>query len=355
MALLPSQTPGVAHRVACRPFGGYAPCPRPWRAVQARATEEAVEVCQPPIHTVSIPAAQTAWHALVTSQCVQVKPAVKNQQAAMAALASIQGAAGADTAGLAAAVTREVLLADPETAKQLERYQAAMARVEAAKAAAAELEDIFKQAGKDAAAADAQDEANRRRKASEVMANAEVAAAEKLLAAAQLEAAQVAQLQARLAEEATQDVERAESVKAGAVATIGGLLSALPILLTDGSSGITAALTLATTLGSCFLFGVTYRYAVRLDVHNSHLRSGAVGAFGLVRAAAAGDVLQANSALGPFDIDTVVGPAALYTGQSMILFAFSAWAVELAFKQGWVKRFGELALPVVDKSKEPST
>jgi len=37
-----------------------------------------------------------------------------------------------------------------------------------------------------------------------------------------------------------------------------------------------------------------HRYIVRFDVTNSHLRGGAVGAFGLVRAGAAADVLQVS-------------------------------------------------------------
>jgi hypothetical protein len=40
------------------------------------------------------------------------------------------------------------------------------------------------------------------------------------------------------------------------------------------------------------LFKNRCRYVVRYDVNNSHLKSGAVGAFGLVRAGAAADVLQ---------------------------------------------------------------
>lgn len=87
------------------------------------------------------------------------------------------------------------------------------------------------------------------------------------------------------------------------------------------------------------------RYAVRLDANNVHLRNGVVGGFGLVRAAAGGDLLQSSSAYGPLDLESVVGPAALYAGQSMLLFAFSAVAVEFAFRQGWIRRFGE---PVVE-------
>ncbi len=44
------------------------------------------------------------------------------------------------------------------------------------------------------------------------------------------------------------------------MATAGGLVSALPLLLASGATGTTAALSLLSTVASCFLFGVTYRF-----------------------------------------------------------------------------------------------
>ncbi len=42
---------------------------------------------------------------------------------------------------------------------------------------------------------------------------------------------------------------------------MGGVLSSLPLLAASGATGLSAALTVGSTLGSCFLFGVTYRCA----------------------------------------------------------------------------------------------
>lgn len=60
-----------------------------------------------------------------------------------------------------------------------------------------------------------------------------------------------------------QDADRVESGKAGAIAAVGGLGVALPLLLTapEGSAaaGVSGALGLAATVVSCILFGVTYR------------------------------------------------------------------------------------------------
>ena len=39
----------------------------------------------------------------------------------------------------------------------------------------------------------------------------------------------------------------------------------------------------ASVAGSCALFGVVYRYALRSDLGNPHLRGGAFAAFGLTR------------------------------------------------------------------------
>ncbi|KAF5836077.1 hypothetical protein DUNSADRAFT_6497 [Dunaliella salina] len=172
------------------------------------------------------------------------------------------------------------------------------------------------------------------------MAEAEVAAAQKMLEAAEMEMAAARQGQ----RDAGMDEERKDSVKAGIAAAAAGLVFSLPLLLSNQSGGaggsVSAALGLAASVVSCFLFGVTYRYIVRYDITNTQLRGGAVGAFGLVRAGSAADVLQATSSVGPFDLDTVIGPAALYAGESMLLFTFAAAVVEKAFDLGLVKRFG---------------
>ena len=129
-----------------------------------------------------------------------------------------------------------------------------------------------------------------------------------------------------------------ESGKAAACALVGGAAGALPfVLFSSGSPGLPEALSLLAAVASCALFGVTYRYAVGGNPKNPHLKGGVVTAFGIVRAASAADVLQLSSASGPFTVE-VMGTAALYAGQSMLMFAFAATAVEAGFKQGFIKR-----------------
>lgn len=78
------------------------------------------------------------------------------------------------------------------------------------------------------------------------------------------------------------------------------------------------------------LFAITYRYIIRQD-QNPHLRSGAVGAFGLVRGLAQVDMgLHAN----------LPGPAlALLVGESFVLFGGIQWLLEWAIANQWVRPF----------------
>lgn len=77
---------------------------------------------------------------------------------------------------------------------------------------------------------------------------------------------------------------------------------------------------------SGFLFGVTYRYVVRND-RNSHLQSGAVLAFGLVRGLAQVDLSDAY-ALAGFKIV-----------ESLLLFGMAAWVLDQLMQRGWLKQF----------------
>ncbi|MGB3492451.1 MAG: hypothetical protein WBA57_06975 [Elainellaceae cyanobacterium] len=79
----------------------------------------------------------------------------------------------------------------------------------------------------------------------------------------------------------------------------------------------------AIASGSGFLFGVTYRYIVRTDA-NSHLKTGAVGAFGLVRGLSqldTGIALQANIWL-----------LLILAGESMLLFAIAQLVLDMGLR-----------------------
>ena len=92
-------------------------------------------------------------------------------------------------------------------------------------------------------------------------------------------------------------VERIESVKAGLISAMAFTFADLVAILLNNlifvrwgmqfsllqvTSQLDSLIAIASALVSGFLFGVTYRYIIRSD-RNSHLKDGAVIAFGLVR------------------------------------------------------------------------
>lgn len=96
-----------------------------------------------------------------------------------------------------------------------------------------------------------------------------------------------------------------ESGKAAAIAGVGGTLGSLPYLLTMGSPPLAAAASIAAVAASCMLFGVTYRYALRQDLRDGHLKGGVVAAFGLVRGLAQADAVQQAAGGNLLDISVI--------------------------------------------------
>jgi hypothetical protein len=236
-------------------------------------------------------------------------------------------------------LARQMIEEDPEMQLFLRKYREAMMAVDRTKSASEKLDQEFAQLSKDSEEAERQEAAMQKLKASQVMADAEVAAAEKLLLAAEIESARAQQLKDQLVRQVNADAGRIQSGKAAACATVGGSLGLLPFITLYGGDiqQLSTLLGVAAAVASCALFGVTYRYAVGTNPDNTDLKGGVVAAFGLVRAASAADVFQLLSPSGPFTAE-VMGPAALYAGQSVLMFAFAATAIEVAFKQGLIQR-----------------
>ncbi len=138
--------------------------------------------------------------------------------------------------------------------------------------------------------------------------------------------------------------ERVESLKAG---VFGGTILAFStsffvsvnnwLVVIEGdrfaSLQVTMGLALLLRLGiawvSGFLFSVTYRYIIR-DDNNSHLKDGAVLAFGLVRCLA---LLEGNSRWQE-DIYSL----AVLSGESIIGFALVRFCLDLSMRKGWLNR-----------------
>lgn len=79
------------------------------------------------------------------------------------------------------------------------------------------------------------------------------------------------------------DIERFESLKAAVLAAIVGTLASLPLSFTETSDGVQLILHSVAIFISCALFGVTFRYAIRRDLDNVHLKTGTSAAFGFVK------------------------------------------------------------------------
>jgi len=128
--------------------------------------------------------------------------------------------------------------------------------------------------------------------------------------------------------------ERLESIKGGAVS--GAVTLAASLLWNGGlvAAGLATAATalllnVAVTTFCGFLFGVTYRYILRQDVR-PHLKSGAVGAFALVR----GLSQIEGHWRGAFDL--LEGLPLL---ESFVVFTMAQLALDRAFQSGYLRPF----------------
>ena len=80
------------------------------------------------------------------------------------------------------------------------------------------------------------------------------------------------------------------------------------------------------------------RYAVRQD-QNLQLKGGVVAAFGLARGLAMAEMVLKEHLDNIFEAQTLAA-AALLCGESVIIAAFAATALESGFQRGLVKPFG---------------
>ncbi|EOA15575.1 hypothetical protein CARUB_v10005313mg [Capsella rubella] len=134
------------------------------------------------------------------------------------------------------------------------------------------------------------------------------------------------------------DKERIESAKAAVIAAAVGTMTEIPFALSQVSSIEQLVLPLGVAFASCALFGVTFRYAVRRDLDDSHLKSGAVAAFGFVKGLgmlSRGPPLELSwESLLSHGID-----GAVLVSQSVLIFAFASIALDFCFKMKILRPF----------------
>lgn len=138
--------------------------------------------------------------------------------------------------------------------------------------------------------------------------------------------------------EIAREEERWESVKAASISALVGSLAAAPIYLSKVTSSPQLLLQLGVTFASCALFGVTFRYAVRRDVDDTHLKTGASAAFAVVKGLATlsgGSPLEFNSS--SFLSHAVDG--AFFVFQDLFIFTFAAVSLDFCFKMRFISPF----------------
>lgn len=145
--------------------------------------------------------------------------------------------------------------------------------------------------------------------------------------------------------------ERLESLKAGTLAALSLLLAFVLVaiannLILPNWEALTRLQTTAIDLNlvvrcaiasfSGFLFGVTYRYAIRRDT-NPQLKAGVVLAFGLVRGLAQVDVeLSGHTSI---LLAKNIGFYAALVLESMLMFAIAAIVLDFSIQRHWIEPF----------------
>ncbi|EXB39941.1 hypothetical protein L484_001700 [Morus notabilis] len=139
-------------------------------------------------------------------------------------------------------------------------------------------------------------------------------------------------------EEIDKDEERLESIKAASISAFVGTIAGLPISLTQVSTTSQLILPLAITFASCALFGVTFRYTIRRDLDDVHLKTGACAAFGVVKGLATlsgGQPLELNTE----SISSHAFDGAIHVSQDLFLFVSAAVGLDYCFKMGLLSPF----------------
>ncbi len=130
------------------------------------------------------------------------------------------------------------------------------------------------------------------------------------------------------------DLERLESIKSGILGAIAftliyltwGLIQSFLGFNLDNWLDLLIKGTISLITGA--LFGITYRYIIQGE-DNSHLRDGAVLAFGLVRGLVP---LEFNAEL----ISNII-ELSLILGENLLYFWITRLLLDFAFNKGWIR------------------
>ncbi|KAL6601310.1 hypothetical protein ACP70R_044530 [Stipagrostis hirtigluma subsp. patula] len=258
----------------------------------------------------------------------------------------VEGASASAAAWLGSAVGEKVdeLLRREENRALLEGVEAAERRVESARAALADIER------QEAAARLAREEVRRLEQRRDEVPHYIHKIAEsqrELLQAREMIDEAQRSLSSSLEEgsfgdassgDIDEDIERLESVKAAAVSSIVGVLASLPLSFYEVHNLPELFVRSSIVFISCALFGVTFRYAVRRDLDNIQLKTGAPAAFAVVR----GLALLESGRTSELSTDTLISVAldgAVSVVENIFVFLPAAVALDFCFKMRFLSPF----------------
>eukprot|EP00890_Picochlorum_soloecismus_P002912 jgi/Picsp_1/3621/NSC_06458-R1_pinus taeda anonymous locus 2_3592_01 genomic sequence len=231
--------------------------------------------------------------------------------------------------GLVEKAVEEILASDPE---RIERIKDAANRVAELQIEQNRLAERLQSMG-DPAEAESAMEQRAAEAAADIVARAEVKAAELMLQAAKLEADSAETSKMIEEMEKGREIDRLESVKGGIFSAAGGCLATLPLAVSDPSTA--TPVQLLASLGVAAICSFLF---VRSDAGNPQIKGGMVAAFGLVRGLSQGQMtIEAASDKYTALPDVIsLGNAAISMGQSMLLFGFCSVVLEFAARQSWL-------------------
>ncbi|KAI3501481.1 hypothetical protein L1887_29350 [Cichorium endivia] len=120
--------------------------------------------------------------------------------------------------------------------------------------------------------------------------------------------------------------EKIESIKAALISAIVGTLASLPISVTHVTNAYELTVSTAITISACALYGATFRYAVRRDLDDYHLKIGTSAAFGIVKGLA---TLDGGAYL---EEDALNG--AVCVSENVLIFVIAAAGLDICYKMG---------------------
>ncbi|XP_023770213.1 uncharacterized protein LOC111918818 [Lactuca sativa] len=132
--------------------------------------------------------------------------------------------------------------------------------------------------------------------------------------------------------------EKLESVKAALISGIVGTLASFPISLTHVTNSYELIVSTAITISICALYGATFRYAVRRDLDDFHLKIGTCAAFGIVKGLATLDGrLCLEQEAGNVVSNALNG--AVCVSENVLIFIFAAAGLDICYKIGILSPF----------------